>query len=86
VQHAVPKQVNERECFDAIALNKDVDGVTSLGYERMALGEPAYRSATPDGIMTMLKHYGIESESPSATRRPSIFRRSSTALMLSSEP
>jgi methylenetetrahydrofolate dehydrogenase (NADP+)/methenyltetrahydrofolate cyclohydrolase len=59
LQHPVPEQIDERACFDAIALEKDVDGVTSLGFGRMAMGEFAYGSATPTGIMTILDHYGI---------------------------
>lgn len=59
LQHPVPKQIDERTCFDAIALEKDVDGVTSLGFGRMAMGEFAYGSATPIGIMTILDHYNI---------------------------
>jgi len=60
LQHPVPAQIDERACFDAIALAKDVDGVTCLGYGRMAMGEEAYGSATPKGIMRLLEHYGIE--------------------------
>lgn len=60
LQHPVPSQINERDCFDRIALAKDVDGVTCLGFGRMAMGEPAYGSATPAGIMRLLKHYDIE--------------------------
>jgi methylenetetrahydrofolate dehydrogenase (NADP+) / methenyltetrahydrofolate cyclohydrolase len=60
LQHPVPKQIDERACFDGIALEKDVDGVTSLGFGRMAMGEHAYGSATPAGIMRLLRHYGIE--------------------------
>ena len=60
LQHPVPEQIDERACFDAINLNKDVDGVTCLGFGRMSMGEPAYGSATPQGIMTILKEYGIE--------------------------
>ena len=59
LQHPVPEQIDERACFDAIALEKDVDGVTSLGFGRMAMGEFAYGSATPTGIMTILDHYQI---------------------------
>ena len=59
LQHPVPKQINERECFDRIAAAKDVDGVTCLGFGRMALGEPAYGSATPAGIITLLRHYEV---------------------------
>ncbi|PLW82290.1 bifunctional 5,10-methylene-tetrahydrofolate dehydrogenase/5,10-methylene-tetrahydrofolate cyclohydrolase [Kineobactrum sediminis] len=62
LQHPVPAQIDERACFDAIALEKDVDGVTCLGFGRMAMGEPAYGCATPQGIMRMLDHYGIEIE------------------------
>lgn len=60
LQHPVPGQIDERACFDRIALDKDVDGVTSLGFGRMALGEPAYGSATPAGIMRLLRRYKIE--------------------------
>ena len=59
LQHPVPHQIDERYCFDAIALEKDVDGVTCLGFGRMSMGSEAYGSATPAGIMTLLKHYEI---------------------------
>ncbi len=59
LQHPVPEQIDERACFDAIALEKDVDGVTSLGFGKMAMGEFAYGSATPTGIMKILDHYSI---------------------------
>lgn len=62
LQHPVPAQIDERACFDAIALEKDVDGVTCLGFGRMAMGEPAYGCATPQGIMRLLEHYNIEIE------------------------
>lgn len=60
LQHPVPHQIDERVCFDAIDLAKDVDGVTCLGFGRMSMGEAAYGSATPQGIMTLLQHYGVE--------------------------
>jgi methylenetetrahydrofolate dehydrogenase (NADP+)/methenyltetrahydrofolate cyclohydrolase len=66
LQHPVPKQIEERECFDRIALEKDVDGVTALGFGRMAMDEPAYGSATPAGIMRLLRRYGIEIEGKEA--------------------
>lgn len=59
LQHPVPNQIDERRCFDRIAIDKDVDGVTSSGFGRMALGEHAYGSATPTGIMRLLSHYRI---------------------------
>jgi methylenetetrahydrofolate dehydrogenase (NADP+)/methenyltetrahydrofolate cyclohydrolase len=60
LQHPVPRQIDERACFDRIALSKDVDGVTCLGFGRMAMGEPAFGSATPAGIMKLLEHYQID--------------------------
>ncbi|MGE0485601.1 MAG: bifunctional methylenetetrahydrofolate dehydrogenase/methenyltetrahydrofolate cyclohydrolase FolD [Gammaproteobacteria bacterium] len=59
LQHPVPAQIDERACFDRIALAKDVDGVTTAGFGRMAMGEPAWGSATPAGIMRLLEHYEI---------------------------
>jgi methylenetetrahydrofolate dehydrogenase (NADP+)/methenyltetrahydrofolate cyclohydrolase len=59
LQHPVPAQVDERAAFDRIALHKDVDGVTCLGFGRMAMGERAYGSATPAGIMRLLDHYEV---------------------------
>ena len=72
LQHPVPKQIDERRCFDAIALAKDVDGVTTLGFGRMAMGERAYGSATPAGIMKLLTHYEI----PLSGRRAVVVGRS----------
>jgi methylenetetrahydrofolate dehydrogenase (NADP+)/methenyltetrahydrofolate cyclohydrolase len=60
LQHPVPSQIDERACFDAIALEKDVDGVTCLGFGRMSMGEDAYGCATPKGIMRLLEAYDIE--------------------------
>lgn len=60
LQHPVPSQIDERACFDRISLAKDVDGVTCLGFGRMAMGEPAYGSCTPQGIIHLLNDYGIE--------------------------
>jgi methylenetetrahydrofolate dehydrogenase (NADP+) / methenyltetrahydrofolate cyclohydrolase len=60
LQHPVPSQINERECFDAINVNKDVDGVTCIGFGQMTMGEEAFGSCTPAGIMRILEHYKIE--------------------------
>jgi len=59
LQHPVPAQIDERKCFDRIALEKDVDGVTALGFGTMSMNESAYGSATPAGIMRLLRHYGV---------------------------
>ena len=84
LQHPVPPQVDERACFDAIALSKDVDGVTCLGYGRMAMGEEAYVCATPKGIMRILEHYKIEIEGKHAVvvGRSPILGKPMSAMLL----
>jgi methylenetetrahydrofolate dehydrogenase (NADP+) / methenyltetrahydrofolate cyclohydrolase len=62
LQHPVPSHIDERRCFDSISVEKDVDGVTAFGFGRMAMNEPAYGSATPAGIMRLLRHYDIALE------------------------
>lgn len=60
LQHPTPSQIDERACFDAIDIHKDVDGVTCLGFGNMAMNKPAYGACTPQGIMYLLKKYDIE--------------------------
>jgi methylenetetrahydrofolate dehydrogenase (NADP+)/methenyltetrahydrofolate cyclohydrolase len=62
LQHPVPQPVDERRCFERINPAKDVDGVSCLGFGRMAMGEEAYGSATPVGIIRLLAHYRIPLE------------------------
>lgn len=66
LQHPVPSQIDERSCFDRISVTKDVDGVTALGFGRMAMGELAFGSATPAGIMRLFRHYNIPLEGKQA--------------------
>ena len=66
LQHPVPKQIDERKCFDSIALEKDVDGVTCLGFGNMAMGLDAYGSCTPAGIIRLIDEYQIEIEGMNA--------------------
>ena len=60
LQHPVPSKINERQCFDAISVEKDVDGVTCIGFGQMTMGENAFGSCTPAGIMRMLEYYEVE--------------------------
>ena len=62
LQHPVPSQIDERLCFDAIDINKDVDGVTCLGFGNMSMGIDAYGSCTPAGIVRLIEHYKIDVE------------------------
>ena len=60
LQHPVPSQIDERLCFDAIDISKDVDGVTCLGFGNMSMGIDAYGSCTPAGIIRLIEHYQID--------------------------
>lgn len=84
LQHPVPAQIDERACFDRISLDKDVDGVTCLGFGRMSMGESAYGSCTPQGIMHLLTHYGIELEGKHAVvvGRSAILGKPMTMMLL----
>lgn len=66
LQHPVPNQINERLCFDKIAIEKDVDGVTCLGFGKMTMGENAFGSATPAGIMKLIEQYNLPIEGKQA--------------------
>jgi methylenetetrahydrofolate dehydrogenase (NADP+)/methenyltetrahydrofolate cyclohydrolase len=72
LQHPVPSQIDERLCFDRILPEKDVDGVTTLGFGRISFGLPAYPSCTPAGIMRLLAEYNI----PLQGRRAVVIGRS----------
>lgn len=60
VQLPLPKHINEQKVTTAILPKKDVDGFHPVNVGRMALGQPAYISATPYGIVQMLEAYNIE--------------------------
>ncbi len=84
LQHPVPKQINERKCFDSISIEKDVDGVSSLGFGLMSMGEMSYGSATPKGIMNLLEHYKIPLEGKHAVvvGRSAILGKPMAAMLL----
>ncbi len=60
IQLPLPKHINDDKIIEAIDPKKDVDGFHPINVGRMSLGMPAYISATPFGIMEMLKRYKIE--------------------------
>jgi len=62
LQHPVPKHIDEIECFNRIRLDKDVDGVTTMGFGNLTMGLEAFGSCTPLGIMRLIKEYDIECE------------------------
>ena len=62
LQHPTPTHIDERKCFDAIDIEKDVDGVTCLGFGNMSMGIDAYGSCTPAGIVRLIEHYELKVE------------------------
>ena len=60
VQLPLPKHINEQKVIDTISPDKDVDGFTPVNIGRMVLGEECFLPATPMGICTLLRRYGIE--------------------------
>lgn len=66
LQHPVPEHIDEHRCFNAIAPEKDVDGVTYNSFARTAMNEMLFGCATPLGIIRLLDKYGIELEGKDA--------------------
>lgn len=62
LQHPVPPQIDERAAFEAIAIEKDVDGVTSLGFGQTSLGFGTYPSCTPAAILEIMDFYNLPIE------------------------
>lgn len=60
VQLPLPKHISEEKINMAIDHRKDVDGFHPINVGRMTIGMPAFVSATPQGIMELLKRYNIE--------------------------
>ena len=62
VQLPLPKHINEQKIIEAIDYRKDVDGFHPVNVGRMAIGLPCFISATPLGIITLLRRYGINTK------------------------
>ena len=60
VQLPLPKHIDEQRIIEAIDYRKDVDGFHPINVGRMAIGLPCFISATPLGILTLLRRYGIQ--------------------------
>lgn len=62
VQLPLPKHISEDKITEAIDYRKDVDGFHPVNVGRMSLGMPCFLSATPAGIVELLKRYKIETQ------------------------
>ncbi len=65
VQLPLPKHISEEKLIYAISPEKDVDGFHPVNVGKMVLGFPSFISATPYGILLLLKHYEIETSGKS---------------------
>ncbi len=59
VQLPLPRHIDEQKIIEAIDYRKDVDGFHPINVGRLSIGLPCFRSATPQGILTLLERYGI---------------------------
>lgn len=62
LQSPIPEHLNIREAFDTIDYRKDVDGFNPINIGKLAIGEDAFVSCTPYGVIKMLEEYNIEIE------------------------
>ncbi len=62
VQLPLPKHISEQKVIEAIDYRKDVDGFHPINVGRMSIGLPCFLSATPAGIIELLKRYQIETK------------------------
>ena len=62
VQLPLPPHIDEQKIIEAIDYRKDVDGFHPINVGRMSIGLPCYISATPNGILELLRRYNIETQ------------------------
>lgn len=60
VQLPLPKHIDEQRIIEAVSPEKDVDGFHPINVGRMSIGLPCFVSATPQGIVELLRRYEIE--------------------------
>jgi len=56
----LPNHISEQKIIEAIDYHKDVDGFHPINVGRMSIGLPCFLSATPAGIIELLRRYGID--------------------------
>ena len=60
IQLPLPKHIDEQKVIEAVDPNKDVDGFHPINVGKTSIGLPSFVSATPAGILELLKRYNIE--------------------------
>ena len=84
VQLPLPKHISEQKVIETIDYRKDVDGFHPINVGRMSIGLPCYVSATPNGILELLKRYEIETSGKKCVvlGRSNIVGKPMAALMM----
>lgn len=59
VQLPLPAHIDEQKVIEAVSPDKDVDGFHPVNVGRLSIGLPGFKSATPAGIIELLRRYGI---------------------------
>lgn len=87
LQHPSPPHIEEREAFDRIHPSKDVDGVTSLSFGKLSMGEKCFYPCTPYGIILLLREYGIDMKGKNAVvvGRSAILGKPMSMLLLAED-
>lgn len=62
IQLPLPKHINEQTIIEAVDPAKDVDGFHPVNVGRLSIGLPGFVSATPKGIIELLRRYGIQTK------------------------
>ncbi|MDE5869711.1 MAG: bifunctional methylenetetrahydrofolate dehydrogenase/methenyltetrahydrofolate cyclohydrolase FolD [Muribaculaceae bacterium] len=89
VQLPLPKHIDEQRIIRAIDPDKDVDGFHPVNVGKMSIGLPGFVSATPAGIMELLRRYGVETKGKHAVvlgRSNIVGKPMATLLMQKSNP
>ena len=84
VQLPLPKHISEQKVIETIDYRKDVDGFHPINVGRLAIGLPCYVSATPNGIIELLRRYKIETSGKKCVvlGRSNIVGKPMAALMM----
>ena len=87
VQLPLPRHIDEQKVIEAIDFRKDVDGFHPINVGRMAIGLPCFISATPKGILELLKRYDIQTSGKKCVilGRSNIVGKPMAQLMLQKE-
>lgn len=89
VQLPLPRHIDEQKVIRAIDPAKDVDGFHPINVGRMSIGLPGFLSATPAGIIQLLKRYGVETRGKHAVvlgRSNIVGKPMATLLMQKADP